>query len=107
MNSFNSDNSQCLQAISRDCDALTKFLLSTHKEAPPLMELDFQCAEVDISGYGEVKISQALQRLRLSQSLTAKLLDIYLRAVDIFSSETTRLILKAQGSRTGALRAPV
>ncbi|KAE8234920.1 hypothetical protein CF326_g37 [Tilletia indica] len=96
MNSFDSDNSQYLQAIHRDCDAITKSWLSTHKEAPPLMEYDFQGAELGISGYGEVKTSQALQRLRLSQSLSAKLLDIYLRAVAYFSSETARLVLKAR-----------
>ncbi|KAE8271480.1 hypothetical protein A4X09_0g845 [Tilletia walkeri] len=96
MNSFDSDFSQWLREISRNCDDMTKSLLSNHPEPLRLKELDFQCAELEISGYGEVKMSHALQRHRISQSLSARLLSIYLRAVDKFSSETTRLVLKAR-----------
>ncbi|KAE8213939.1 hypothetical protein CF327_g2588 [Tilletia walkeri] len=96
MNSFDSHFSECLEAIHHNCDAITKSWLSTFKEPPPLVKYEFQSTELDINGYGEVKISQALQRFRLSQSLTAKLLHIYLRAVDKFSSETARFILKTR-----------
>ncbi|CAD6935455.1 unnamed protein product [Tilletia controversa] len=90
MDTFGSDDSQYLRDIVRDCDLLIQ-RLPAHDWSPPASDKALPIATIDIRGYGSAEFSKALQQHRLSQSLSAQLLDIYMRAVETFAAQASQL----------------